>query len=161
MATYTVSSAIVTLSKGSLFAECLLYWHSTKKLLVAPLPVPLPSVLGGTRQRLALCRALAGLALGKGITSGPFVSSFVECTRRNSTKLASLPSTKAITLGKEAWPVPRCALFDECYDLDTRQSTSLLRVTLGKVTSIPHFYYSSKQTKDISHNHHIYITVIT
>jgi hypothetical protein len=36
--------AVVTLGKGSLFAECLLYRHLAKKLHVAPLPVPLPSV---------------------------------------------------------------------------------------------------------------------
>jgi hypothetical protein len=36
---------------------------------------------------------------------------------------APLPSVEAIALGKEALPVSRCAIFAECYDLDTRQST--------------------------------------
>jgi hypothetical protein len=31
-----------------------------------------------------------------------------------------LPSAKATTLDKEALPVPRCALFAEFYDIDTR-----------------------------------------
>jgi hypothetical protein len=74
-------------------------------------------------------------------------------------------SAKATSLGKEALLVPRCAFFAECYDLDTWQSTSLLSVTLNKVTIIPLFLFVfailSKQTKDISHNHHIYITDIT
>jgi hypothetical protein len=36
-----------------------------------PLPGPLSRVLGGTQQRLPLCRVPVGLALGKGITNGP------------------------------------------------------------------------------------------
>jgi hypothetical protein len=35
-ATETVPSAMVTLNKGSLFFECLLYWRSAKKLPVGP-----------------------------------------------------------------------------------------------------------------------------
>jgi hypothetical protein len=35
-ATETVPSATETLGKGSLFAECLLYLHSAKKLPVGP-----------------------------------------------------------------------------------------------------------------------------
>jgi hypothetical protein len=53
------------------FAECLLYRHSAKKLSVAPLSVPLPSVLGGTRQRLRLFPVPTELALGNGSTSEP------------------------------------------------------------------------------------------
>jgi hypothetical protein len=64
-----------------------------------------------------------------------------ECTKRHSTKLASLPSAKAIALDKEALPVPRCALFAESYDLDTRQITSLPSVTLDKLTSIPVLFF--------------------
>jgi hypothetical protein len=67
----------------------------------------------------------ARLPLGKEVAISPFVSTFAECTRRHSTKVASLPSAEAITLGKEALPVPRCAFFAECYGLGTRQSTSL------------------------------------
>jgi hypothetical protein len=72
----------VTLDKGSLFAECSLYWHSAKKSPV-----------------------------------GPFTGSFAESIRRYSTNVVSLPSAKATSLDKEALPVPRCAFFDECYDL--------------------------------------------
>jgi hypothetical protein len=111
---------------------------------------PMPSVLGDTRQRNYLYRQLANTlgkkitslpsvhkpALGKGSTSGPFVSFFAECSRRHSAKLASLPSARATTLGKEALPVPRRSFSTECYGPDTRQSTSLLSVTLGKVTSL-------------------------
>jgi hypothetical protein len=104
------------------------------------------------------------LALGKEIASGPFISSFAECTRRHSAKVASLPSAKATTLDKEALSVSRCAFFAECYDPDTRQSTSLPSVTLDKVTRIPLlfvFAIPSIQTKHISHNHYIYIIDIT
>jgi hypothetical protein len=71
-------------------------------------------------------------------------------------KVASLSSAKATTLGKEALPVPRCAFFVVCYDLDTRQSTSLPNTPLFIC-----FKITSKQTKDISHNCHIYITYLT
>jgi hypothetical protein len=91
--------------------------------LWAPLPVPLPSVLGGTRKRIHLCRVPTVLALGKGITSGPFISFFAECTRRHSTKLASLPSAKAIALAKKlSW----------CLGLYSLPSAMTL--TLNKVT---------------------------
>jgi hypothetical protein len=107
-----------------------------------------------------------------GAPAGPFVSSFVECIRRHSAKVAFLPSVKATTLSKEALPVHRCAFFVECYGLDTRQSTSLPSVALGKVTRIPLFYlffllHPNKQkishiiityTSHISHNHHIHQT---
>jgi hypothetical protein len=81
----------------------------------------LPSVLGDTRKSFPLCRVSARLALGNDVTSGPFVSTFVECTRRHSVKVASLPSVDAITLGKKTLPVSRCVIFAECYNLDTRQ----------------------------------------
>jgi hypothetical protein len=78
-----------------------------------------------------------------------------------------LPSARAIALGKEALPIPRCSFFGECYDLDTRQRTSLPSVTLDKVTSI-HLFYSffifHPNKQKISHNHHrdhIYITYLT
>jgi hypothetical protein len=61
----------LTLVKGSVFAECLVAWHSTKKASGRPLPIPLPRVLGGTRQRGSMCRVPAGLALGKEVSSGP------------------------------------------------------------------------------------------
>jgi hypothetical protein len=100
------------------------HWTDTRQRSSswASLPGPSPSILGGTRQRLPLCQVPVGLALDKEITSGPFISSFTESIRRHSAKVASLPSVKATTLGKEALPVLRCAFFAECYDLDTRQS---------------------------------------
>jgi hypothetical protein len=138
MATEPVPSAQrVTHGKGPLYAECLLYWHSAKKLPVGPFTSSVakrirwnstkatffPSVqLNSTRQR--------------DHPRACFVSSFAECTRRHSTKLASLPSAKATTLGKEALPVPRCAffgvlwpwhsakyLFAESYTLQSDQNT--------------------------------------
>jgi hypothetical protein len=118
------------------------------------------------------------VTLGKGVTFAeclpdstrqtirqrdPHVRYFAECLVRNSAKRASLPSARAITLGKEPIPVPKSWFFAECYSPDTRQSTSLPSVTLGKVTSIHLFYFPSKQTKDTtytSHISHIYITDI-
>jgi hypothetical protein len=66
--------------------------------------------------------------------------------------------------------VPRCAFFAECYDIDTRQRTSLSCVTLDKMTRIPLFYLFLlflpnkqkiyhiiiKYTLHMSHNHHIH-----
>jgi hypothetical protein len=59
-----------------------------------PLPIPLPSALGGTRQRFPLCR-VTDWHSAKGALVGPFASPFVECTRRHSTKGVSLPSVEA------------------------------------------------------------------
>jgi hypothetical protein len=47
----------------------------------APLPVTLPSVLGGTRQRLRLYRVSAGLALDNGSTSGPICQFLCRVSR--------------------------------------------------------------------------------
>jgi hypothetical protein len=47
-----------------------------------------------------------------------------------------------------------CLFFVECYDLDTRQITSLSRVTLGKVTSISlfiYFYHSIQTNKSLKY----------
>jgi hypothetical protein len=57
--------------------------------------------------------------------------------------VTSLPSVVAFTLGK----VSLC----ECYTRQSDQNTTFLFV----------FVVPSKQTKDISHNHHTYITYIT
>jgi hypothetical protein len=131
---------------------------------------PLPSVLGDTRQR---GRVSTSLHSAKGLSAGPIVIFFIKCSRRDMSKLASLLSVRATTLGKKALPVPRRCFSPECYGPDTRQSTSLSSVTLGKVTSIHLFYFfsiPSKQTKDITytsqishnnHRYHIYITYLT
>jgi hypothetical protein len=166
--------------------------------------------LSDTRQRLTLCQVCMVLTLGKdapvgpfassfaerirwhsakapslsakGSAASPFVNSFAECARRHSAKVAYFPSAKATTLDKEALPVPRCAFFPECYNLDTRQSTSLSSVTLGKVTRIPLLYlfllfhtnkqkiyhiiiaYTSQnhhihQTHDIAHKDHMFLHI--
>jgi hypothetical protein len=90
------------------------------------------------------------------------------------TETASLLSVGLTALGKESarggphvryfaeclvWHSAKHASFAECYDPDTRQSTFLSSVTLGKVTSIHLFYlffifYPNKQK--IPHIHHIY-----
>jgi hypothetical protein len=77
--------------------------------------------------------------------------------------LGSLPSARDITLGKEPIPVPRYWFFAECYGLDTRQSTSLPSVTLGKVTSTHLFYLFSlfhPNKQNIFHRYHIYTSQI-
>jgi hypothetical protein len=131
--------------------------------LWSPLPVPLPSVLGSIRQRLPLCRVPAGLALGKGITSGPLCQFLcrVHYETLGNANVAFLPSAKATSLGKKALLVPRCAFFVECYDLDTRQRTSLPSVTLDKVTRIPPFYLFLLFLLNKQKIYHIYITDIT
>jgi hypothetical protein len=114
-------------------------------------------------KRLPLCQVSTGL-LGKGPPAGPFVSFFAEFARRHSAKLASLPSARVTALSKEALLVPRCSLSAERYDTDTRQITSLLSVTLSKVTSTHLFnlfflFHTNKQK--ISHIHHRYHIIIT
>jgi hypothetical protein len=82
---------------------------------------------------------------------GPHVRYFAECLVWHSAKCASLPSARAITLGKEPILVPRSWFFVECYGSDTRQSDQYTPFLF--VFPIP-----SKQTKDISQISHIYIT---
>jgi hypothetical protein len=158
----TLPSATVTLGKGSLFVECLLYWHSAKKHPVgtfassfaerirrhlakalslpsarrtssrqrehqrAPLSVPLPSIVGGTRQRLPLCRVSRPQHSAKKLYRFPGVP--------------SLPSAMALTLGK----VTKIHLFI-CFCCSIHPNKH----------NIYHII------KYISHNHHIYITDIT
>jgi hypothetical protein len=128
----------LTLGKGVTFAECL------------------PD---STRQRIHLCR-VPPRTLGKEpAREDPHVRFFAECLVWHSAKRVSLPSARDITLGKEPIPVPRSWFFAECYGPDTRQSTSLSSVTVGKVTSRHLFYlffifHPNKQK--IPHTHHIY-----
>jgi hypothetical protein len=91
--------------------------------------------------------------------SGPLPSAWYG-TRQS---VLLLPSARAITLGKEHIPVPRSWFFAECYGSDTRQSTSLPSVTLGKVTSRHLFclfslFHPNKQK--IFHRYHIYTSQI-
>jgi hypothetical protein len=130
----------VTLGKGVTFAECL------------------PD---STRQRIHLCRVSPGTLGKESAREGPYVRSFAEYLVWHSAKRASLPSARAITLDKEPIPVPRSWFFSECYGSDTRQSTSLPSVTLGKVTSRHLFYLFSlfhpnkqKYSIDITNIHH-------
>jgi hypothetical protein len=132
----------VTLGKGVTFAECLLI-HSANKL--------------------PLCRVSAVQHSTKNPSAGPHVRFFAECFIWHSAKRVSLPSARATTLGKEPIPVPRSWFFVECYGPDTRQSTSLSSVTLGKVTSTHLFIcfsYSIQTNKryiiDITYIHHRY-----
>jgi hypothetical protein len=125
-------------------------------------------------------------ALGKEAPVGPFACSFVECTRRHSTKAPSLLSASWHSSWQQEhqWtpllvPLPSTfggtqQRFLVCRVSQPQHSAkklyrfpgvpSLPSVALGKVTRTPFlfvFAISSKQTKDISHNHHIYITDIT
>ena len=129
----------MTLGKEIIFVECHLI-HSAK--------------------RSPICRVSTSLNLAKGPPAGPFVSFFVECSRRHSAKLASLPSARATTLSKETLPVLRCSFFAECYGPDTRQTPSLPSVTLDKVTSthifICFFYSIQTNKRYITYIHYIY-----
>jgi hypothetical protein len=116
-------------------------------------------------------------------------SLFAERIRWHSAKAPSLPSARWIsTRQRDHQQVPLLVRLPSAF-VGTRQSLLLCRVpkphhsakrlyqcpgvpfllsvmtlTLGKVTSIPLFIcfsIPSKQTKDITHNHHIYITDIT
>jgi hypothetical protein len=132
----------VTLCKGVTFAECL------------------PD---STRQRIHLCRVPPGILNKESAREGPHVRSFAEYLEWHSTKRASLPSARAITLSKEPTPVPRSWFFAECYDSYTRQSTSLPSVTLSKVTSRHLFYLFSlfhPNKQKIFHRYHIYTSQI-
>jgi hypothetical protein len=66
----------------------------------------------------------------------------------------------ATTLGKEALSVHMCSFSAECYGPDTRQSTSLPSVTLGKVTSI-HLFNLFLLFHPKNKRYHIYNTYIT
>jgi hypothetical protein len=105
--------------------------------------------------------SVVGQTLGKeSAIEGPHVRFFAECLARHSAKHASLLSVKDIALGKEPIPVPRSWFFPECYGLDTRQSTSLPSVTLGKVTSRHLFYLFFIFHPNKQKISHIYITDI-
>jgi hypothetical protein len=115
-------------------------------------------------KRYLLCRVSADYHSANDPSVGPFVSFFVECSLWHSAKRVSLPSVRSTTLDKEAIPVLRYWYFVECYDPDTRQSTSWSSVTLGKVTSTHLFYlfflfYPKKQK--IHHRYHIYTSQIS
>jgi hypothetical protein len=100
----------------------------------------LPSVLFGTRQSVFGTRQIIRHRY----------SFFAESSVWHSAKHVPLPSDRATTLGKEAILVPRSWFFAECYGPDTRQITSLLSITLGKVTSthiFNLFLYSIQKNK--------------
>jgi hypothetical protein len=101
------------------FAEC----HTTLGKEKQPLrrrlteTASLPSVPVDTRQRINLCRVPPGTLGKEPDKEGPHVRFFVECYVRYSTKRASLPSVRDITLGKEPIPMLRSWFFAECYGL--------------------------------------------
>jgi hypothetical protein len=99
--------------------------------------------------------------LGKGVNFAECLpSSTRQRARQGGSPCQVLCRVLCAALGKVPKPVPMSLLFAECYDPDTRQSTYLPSVTLGKVTSIYLFYLFF-----IFHPHkqnisHIYITDI-
>jgi hypothetical protein len=105
--------------------------------------------------------------LGKGVTfteclpdstrqkirqRGPHVRYFAECLVWNSAKPASLPSARAITLGKEPIPVPRSWFFAECYTRQSDQYTPFLffpysiQTNKRYFTDITYIHHRSSQT---------------
>jgi hypothetical protein len=139
-----------------------------------------------TLDKGSLCRVSTVPALGKEAPVGPFACSFVECTRRHSTKAPSLLSASWHSSWQQEhqWtpllvPLPSTfggtrQRFLVCRVSQPQHSAkklyrfpgvpSLPSVALGKVTRTPFlfvFAISSKQTKDISHNHHIYTSQIS
>ena len=145
---YSQRKVVVTALRNvdGAFAECI-RWHLAKS-------VPFLSVLGDTWQKVSLfTECLPDQHSAKKSPTGPFASTFAECTRRHSAKVASLLRAKATTLGKEVLLVPRCAFFAECYDFDTRQSDHYTPFFIC-------FCYSI-QTNKKYHRHHIIITDIT
>jgi hypothetical protein len=163
-----LDKALTTL--GKLFAECRTRQRGLGIQCIGK-AVFVEYFFLGTRQRKA---AVTATGDGDGVFAeclpdstrqrirqrGPHVRYFTECLVWHSAKRASLTSARASTLGKEPIPVPMSWFFTECYGPDTRQSTSLPSVTLGKVTSIHLFicFLYSIQTNKI---YHIYITYIT
>jgi hypothetical protein len=83
---YVPSAHRVTLDKGSLFAECPLYWHSAKKLPVGPFT-------NSVAERIMRHSAKATSLPSVGLTStrqrdhprALFVNYFAECARSEST----------------------------------------------------------------------------
>jgi hypothetical protein len=160
---HSVKRARHTFHRQSLLCRVPFLGHSAKKNHRHGAGVTetasLPSALGDTRQTSYLCRVSTGQHSAKNPLAVPHVRFFAECFIWHSGKRASLPSARATTLGKEPIPVPGSWFFAECYGPDTRQITSLLSVTLGKVTSTHLFYlfflfHPNKQK--IFHRYHIY-----
>jgi hypothetical protein len=148
MAMETLLSVTLTLGKGSLFAECLLYRHSTKKHLVGPFPVPLPRVLGGTRQRLPLCRVPARLALGIGSTGGALCQFLLPSGLGGTQQMVLLCRVpRPQHLAKKLYWFPGVPCL-----------SSAMALTLGKVTRIPLFYLFLLFHPNIQKIYHIIIT---
>ena len=123
-------STILTLGKDHPFAKCI-RWHSAKSFHIYWVS--------------------ARLALGKEITIGPLCQFFVDCNRRHSAKVASLPSVKVIALIKDALPVPRCAFFAMTRTLSKVLLCRVLHSTKWPVYPFLFvFAIPSKQTKDIT-----------
>jgi hypothetical protein len=125
----------------------------------APLPGHLPSVLGGTWQRLPLCRVPAGMTLGKEISNRPLLS-------------VPLPSAlggtqQSLLLCRAPKPSHSAKRLYRCPGVPSLPSAMTL--TLGKVTRIPFYlfllFHLNNQkiyhiiityTSHVSHNHHIH-----
>jgi hypothetical protein len=149
---------------GKVFAEC----HSVlgkekppSRRLISE-TAPLSSVLGDTRQRDYLfAECPPAYTRQRGHQRGPLSVSLPSALggTQQSLLLCRVPWSQ-----HSAKKLYRCPSFSvECYDTDTRQRTSLLSVTLGKVTSTYIFnlfflFHPNKQK--ISHIHHRYHIII-
>jgi hypothetical protein len=159
------------------FAECQRTLGKEKQLLRRRLTetASLPSVPCDTRQRRLLCRVFPNI-LGKEFTSLPSVY-YLHSAKEppDGSPCQVLCRVLSMALGKacfftecqshytrqRTYTGARSWFFVECYGPDTRQSTTLPSVTLGKVTSTYLFYLFSlfhpKKQKiftDITYIHH-------
>jgi hypothetical protein len=123
----------------------------------------LPSVFGDTRQKryfFAECLPTSTRQrIHQWVPLSASLSSALCCTQQ-SVSLCRVPGPRHSA--KKL--VPRYWYFAECYDPDTRQSTSLPSVTLGKVSNTHLFYlfflfYPNKHK--IHHRYHIYTSQIS
>jgi hypothetical protein len=130
-------STILTLGKDHPFAKRI-RWHSAKSFHIY--------------------RVSARLALGKEIAIGPLCQFFVNCNRRHSAKVASLPSVKVIALIKEALPVPRCAFFALTRTLS---KVLLCRVLHSTKWPVYPFFICFCYSIQTNKRYHIIITDIT
>jgi hypothetical protein len=113
---------------------------------------------GSTRQRIHLCRVPPG-TLDKNLLERVPMSGSLPSASMALGKACFFAECQRHYTRQRTYTVPRSWFFVECYGLDTRQSTSLPSVTLGKVTSKHLFYlffifHLDKQK--IPHTHHIY-----
>jgi hypothetical protein len=107
-------------------------WTSAwqRRLQWAPLLVPLPSALGGTRQRLPLCRVPVGLALGKGSTSGPLCLSLCRVHYEALGKGCFFAEYQSRSTRQRSFTGSQMYLFAKCYTRQSDQKTPFLFVLI-------------------------------